>query len=101
MKASIFFLSFLCISCYVTLSVSAKQGDALKRLHNAKFLRKTSEDDVVNVYTTSLPSNEVRVLPQEKLKEKDRIVKLPGQPNVTFTQYGGYVTVNEQDVIEL
>ncbi|KAF6147193.1 hypothetical protein GIB67_025465 [Kingdonia uniflora] len=66
-------------------------GSRLKRV-----LRKTSEDDVVNVYTTSLPSNEVRVLPQEKLKEKDRIVKLPGEPNVTFTQYGGYVTVNEE-----
>ncbi|XP_010694765.2 serine carboxypeptidase-like 40 [Beta vulgaris subsp. vulgaris] len=29
-------------------------------------------------------------------KERDRIVKLPGQPPVNFTQYGGYVTVDSK-----
>ncbi|GFP84292.1 serine carboxypeptidase-like 40 [Phtheirospermum japonicum] len=33
---------------------------------------------------------------QEGLKEKDRITKLPGQPNVAFSQYGGYVTVDQK-----
>ena len=35
------------------------------------------------------------VYSQEGLKEKDRIEKLPGQPNVKFSQYGGYVTVDK------
>ncbi|CAO2817366.1 unnamed protein product [Amaranthus hypochondriacus] len=30
----------------------------------------------------------------KEMKKKDRIVKLPGQPPVNFTQYGGYVTVD-------
>ncbi|KAH6765875.1 serine carboxypeptidase-like 40 [Perilla frutescens var. hirtella] len=30
----------------------------------------------------------------EGLKERDRIERLPGQPEVEFNQYGGYVTVN-------
>lgn len=30
------------------------------------------------------------------LKEKDLIKKLPGQPSVSFRQYGGYVTVDER-----
>ncbi|KAL1559579.1 Serine carboxypeptidase-like 40, variant 2 [Salvia divinorum] len=29
------------------------------------------------------------------MRESDRIEKLPGQPPVRFTQYGGYVTVNQ------
>lgn len=29
-------------------------------------------------------------------QERDRISSLPGQPAVTFSQYSGYVTVNEQ-----
>ena len=28
--------------------------------------------------------------------ELDRIVRLPGQPSVTFNQFSGYVTVNEK-----
>lgn len=35
---------------------------------------------------SSLPSRE---------QEKDRIKALPGQPKVTFSQYSGYVNVNE------
>ncbi|KAF7836099.1 serine carboxypeptidase-like 40 [Senna tora] len=30
------------------------------------------------------------------MKEKDRIWKLPGQPKVRFSQYGGYVSVDEE-----
>jgi serine carboxypeptidase-like clade 2 len=28
-------------------------------------------------------------------QEADRVIRLPGQPEVTFKQYAGYVTVNE------
>ncbi|CAL1374421.1 unnamed protein product [Linum trigynum] len=34
-------------------------------------------------------------LPVESACESDRIVKLPGQPKVSFQQYAGYVTVDE------
>uniref|UniRef100_A0A7N2LDI3 Uncharacterized protein n=1 Tax=Quercus lobata TaxID=97700 RepID=A0A7N2LDI3_QUELO len=39
--------------------------------------------------------NETNVNAQEGLKEKDTIERLPGQPYVNFSQYGGYVTVDE------
>ncbi|XP_062173809.1 serine carboxypeptidase-like 40 [Alnus glutinosa] len=39
--------------------------------------------------------NETNVYPQEGFKEKDRIERLPGQPPVNFSQYGGYITVNK------
>jgi len=39
--------------------------------------------------------NEANVLPQEGFKEKDKIERLPGQPPVEFSQYGGYVTVDK------
>ncbi|KAJ1702067.1 hypothetical protein LUZ63_001846 [Rhynchospora breviuscula] len=32
----------------------------------------------------------------QKLQDADRVIQLPGQPAVTFKQYAGYVTVNEQ-----
>ena len=31
-----------------------------------------------------------------KEQEQDRISALPGQPRVAFSQFSGYVTVNEQ-----
>ncbi|XP_040992930.1 serine carboxypeptidase-like 40 [Juglans microcarpa x Juglans regia] len=40
--------------------------------------------------------NEDKVyVPQECSKEEDRIERLPGQPQVKFSQYGGYVTVDK------
>ena len=36
-----------------------------------------------------------KILPQKGMKEKDRIERLPGQPHVGFSQYGGYVTIDE------
>lgn len=30
-------------------------------------------------------------------RERDRIASLPGQPPVAFSQYSGYVAVNEED----
>uniref|UniRef100_A0A2N9HT13 Carboxypeptidase n=1 Tax=Fagus sylvatica TaxID=28930 RepID=A0A2N9HT13_FAGSY len=62
-------LSFLTLSCFVAQTHGNKQ---------------------VQAYHV----NESNVYPQEGLKEKDRIERLPGQPHVNFSQYGGYVTVN-------
>ncbi|KAF6172151.1 hypothetical protein GIB67_003843 [Kingdonia uniflora] len=39
---------------------------------------------------------EAKVLSQEGLKEKDLIDRLSGQPYVSITQYGGYVTINDK-----
>ncbi|XP_008443850.2 serine carboxypeptidase 24-like isoform X2 [Cucumis melo] len=33
---------------------------------------------------------------EQQFQEKDKITFLPGQPAVTFSQYSGYVTVNQQ-----
>ncbi|KAK7304823.1 hypothetical protein VNO77_42712 [Canavalia gladiata] len=42
-------------------------------------------------------SNVLCIVPQvPKEQEQDRISSLPGQPPVTFSQFSGYVTVNEQ-----
>lgn len=41
------------------------------------------------------PSSLRSVANQEELRERDLIRRLPGQPPVSFDQYGGYVTVNE------
>ena len=40
---------------------------------------------------------EITLLSPEVLRQQevDRVVRLPGQPKVNFTQYSGYVTVNE------
>ncbi|XP_021736394.1 serine carboxypeptidase-like 40 [Chenopodium quinoa] len=38
----------------------------------------------------------VRRSRRDHQKERDRVVKLPGQPPVDFSQYGGYVTVDNK-----
>ncbi|KAL2460223.1 Serine carboxypeptidase-like 40 [Abeliophyllum distichum] len=47
-----------------------------------------TEDVVATEYSP------VYVAPQQGLKEVDKIVTLPGQPKVNFSQYSGYVTVD-------
>ncbi|KAL1206446.1 Serine carboxypeptidase-like 38 [Cardamine amara subsp. amara] len=49
----------------------------------SQIIHCTSQTDVIR--PQSIPSE----------KEKDLIKKLPGQPSVSFRQYGGYVSVNE------
>jgi serine carboxypeptidase-like clade 2 len=39
-------------------------------------------------------SSTIAALPKQQ--ELDRITALPGQPPVTFSQFSGYITVNEQ-----
>ncbi|CAL5380144.1 unnamed protein product [Camellia sinensis] len=70
-----------------------KQSEALDNLYRAK-LKKNSAINT-NLFEAIRHVGGVEVYPQEELKERDRIVRLPRQPNVEFTQYGGYVTLNE------
>lgn len=76
---------------------SKRQEEALKNLNKSK-LRGGDSIDKSNYYY----NNEENIVEfdeeiQEGLKEKDRIVRLPGQPlsAVKFSHYGGYVTVDK------
>ena len=72
-------------------------------IHGSKPLAQA----IGNLYKSMLKTNmipfEVPVLDLDNivqysqlgLKEKDRIERLPGQPKVNFSQYGGYVTVDK------
>ncbi|KAI7993098.1 Serine carboxypeptidase-like 45 [Camellia lanceoleosa] len=47
-------------------------------------------------YSCMLPLMGSCVLRVESLPEADKIMVLPGQPQVSFQQFGGYITVDEQ-----
>ncbi|XP_057512803.1 putative serine carboxypeptidase-like 53 [Actinidia eriantha] len=89
--SSIVFFSLL-ISTFLATTHGKKQTEALGHLYKAK---QTKNSDVDTSGFEVIRHDRVEVLPQEGLKERDRIEKLPGQPNVAFSHYGGYVTVNE------
>ncbi|KAJ8573605.1 hypothetical protein K7X08_010116 [Anisodus acutangulus] len=95
-KITFFFLLFtLFLSHFVASSLAKRQGDVLGNFYKAK----QKKNSVINksYFTAALENVELDkvILPQDGLKEKDWIKKLPGQPPVKFQQYGGYVTVNE------
>ncbi|KAF3672901.1 Serine carboxypeptidase-like 40 [Capsicum annuum] len=72
-----------------------KQSDILGKFNKAKRKRDSSiEKSYLLAALENIEIDKV-ILPQDGLKEKDWIKKLPGQPSVKFQQYGGYVTVNE------
>ncbi|KAK7312108.1 hypothetical protein VNO77_35706 [Canavalia gladiata] len=88
-----FLLSFLILSFYVAEISGSKQVGALNKLYKSK-LRGTSQIDRSDFEVQEFGHDGI-VYSQEGLKEKDRIERLPGQPLVNFSQYGGYVTLNE------
>ncbi|XP_010279512.1 PREDICTED: serine carboxypeptidase-like 40 isoform X2 [Nelumbo nucifera] len=94
-KVDLVICFLLSLSCYVAQS-HGRQADALARLYQAKLQNKAGID-LTSSYEMKMTQiiNEAEVLPQEGLKEKDMIERLPGQPPVGFKQYGGYVTVDE------
>ncbi|XP_065633787.1 serine carboxypeptidase-like 40 [Quercus suber] len=69
------------------------QGQTLDFLHNST-LKKSSGFDT-SFFEAIDNVDETSVHHQEGLKEKDRIERLPGQTQVNFSQYGGYVTVDK------
>ncbi|KAI3719621.1 hypothetical protein L6452_20523 [Arctium lappa] len=71
-----------------------KQTQALSLLYKAKWSR-NSAIDTTHFEPPRHMNKPDLVLPQQGLKETDKIDRLPGQPYVKFNQYGGYVTVNE------
>lgn len=88
-----FFFLYLYL-CFTPLGGHSRQEDALSHLFDAKLMRNVGIDK--NFYDELKVIDRARVLPQDGLKETDRIEKLPGQPHVEFTQYGGYITVDDK-----
>ncbi|XP_028776305.1 serine carboxypeptidase-like 40 [Neltuma alba] len=83
---------------------SRRQEQALRNLNKAKFrgggsIDRSSETIFEADKAVFGDYNDDRsryYYPQQGLKEKDRIERLPGQPEgVSFSQYGGYVTVDK------
>jgi len=94
----LFFFSVSCLLAQTHGSVG-KVGKALDFLFKPKLKESlgvdTSPFEVSNVVDEAdKVDNHVPV--EVGLKDKDRIVRLPGQPQVNFSQYGGYVTVNKE-----
>lgn len=94
----LFLVSFLIVTLFVAEIHGSKQAKALDNLHKSKFRANSQVDrsddfeaQEINVVHSSDHDHDH----QDGLKEKDRIEKLPGQPHVKFSQYGGYVTVDK------
>ncbi|KAJ9563919.1 hypothetical protein OSB04_009079 [Centaurea solstitialis] len=87
-------ISLLFLTFASQIQAANKQTQALSLLYKAKW----SGDSAIDTSHFEPPRHMNKaniVLPQEGLKENDKINRLPGQPHVKFDQYGGYVTVNE------
>lgn len=87
-------------SCLVgEIQCRKQQGEALGNLYKAKlkgFIRTSSLEYHSSADThTASPDHHHHDLMMRSKKEEDRIVRLPGQPMVDFSQFGGYVTVDE------
>ncbi|XP_057748957.1 serine carboxypeptidase-like 40 [Arachis stenosperma] len=100
------FLSLLVLSSFVAEihGSNNKQVQALNNLHKSKFRARSSSSSSSQDVThrsefevEELHNYDDVIDSQEGLKEKDRILRLPGQPQVKFSQYGGYVTVDKSN----
>ncbi|KAG9149180.1 hypothetical protein Leryth_003173 [Lithospermum erythrorhizon] len=79
------------VQCYEGIEL-----DPLQKL--LALMRERPSINSVNEYNNNETEYEaVYVGPQDGLKEADKIGALPGQPEVLFDQYSGYVTVDPSD----
>nr|XP_043625814.1 serine carboxypeptidase-like 40 [Erigeron canadensis] len=105
MEKTIFLIAIVSLSTfqvvYVTVVTQATNKHKLLNLDNLYNIKKSpnSTIDTSIHFESSLFVNNLAsvVLPQEGLKNNDKIHKFPGQPYVRFDQYGGYVTVDQSD----
>ncbi|XP_073120272.1 serine carboxypeptidase 1-like [Henckelia pumila] len=81
----VLYLSAL-VRCY-----GGQEQDVLEAFINSRRARVSESHDVEDFSTEYSP---MYVAPQEGLKDADRILALPGQPAVNFSQYSGYVTID-------
>lgn len=87
--ASIFLLSFVCVA--VTVQCYGGRGfDPVTEFMKVRRSKKSES------YDTREFAGEYRPVYAglQGLKEADAILSLPGQPQVNFSQYSGYVTVD-------
>lgn len=94
MEKRLFSSLILLVVFLVGKSHCKKQTEQLGHFYNAKLkensgIDKSLFEGIHHVKTAS------KLHPQEGLKEKDRIQRLPGQPQVKFSQYAGYVIVDK------
>ncbi|KAI4333073.1 hypothetical protein L6164_017923 [Bauhinia variegata] len=93
-RSCLVLLSFLIILSFSVARIhGSKQAQALGNFQMSKFKGSSLIDQSHFEAEEILYNAEAHL--QEGLKEKDRIEKLPGQPSVKFSQYGGYVTVDK------
>lgn len=93
-KACLILLCILIFTSFLTgESRLKKEGDALAQLYKTKLQRNSIID--TSLFQAIEFDAVAKVLPQEGLKEKDKVKALPGQPPVEFDQYGGYVTIDQ------
>lgn len=84
----IFLISVTCLFA----SVQCKNRDPLRELLKGHMNKRSEAYAVVEEASTDY--SPVYMAPQHGLKEADKIMGLPGQPEVSFLQYSGYVTVD-------
>ncbi|XP_074565219.1 serine carboxypeptidase II-3-like [Curcuma longa] len=92
----VFFFFFLCLlhcmTCY-----TVRQGDALNKFYfSNRTTRRSSSSSSSSVSNRlSISDLKSKVYDNYGLKEGDKVIQLPGQPDgVNFNQYAGYVTVD-------
>ncbi|XP_071933374.1 serine carboxypeptidase-like 40 isoform X1 [Coffea arabica] len=88
-KTQILLLSALLLSSLVLKTPGKSCSEADYQFFKAKS-KPVSNIDISHFTAFKKPPEPI----QEGLKEKDIIHKLPGQPPVSFKQYGGYITIN-------
>ena len=86
-------LFFLSLSCFLAQTHGKKERHSLDYLYKAGLKQNFGVD--TSLFKVIDHVNEANVHPQVGLKQEDRIERLPGQPHVNFSQYGGYVTVDK------
>ena len=86
-------LFFLSLSCFLSQTHGKKERHGLDYLYKARLKKNFGVD--TSLFKVTDHVNEAKVHPQVGMKQEDRIERLPGQPHVNFSQYGGYVTVDK------
>ncbi|KAE9584728.1 putative carboxypeptidase D [Lupinus albus] len=87
-------ISLLIISFFMNEICGSKQGQVFDKFQKSKY-KVDSRTDRSDFNAQEVVVDNHIVHYQKGLKEKDRIDKLPGQPHVNFSQYGGYVTIDK------
>ncbi|KAL8541343.1 hypothetical protein ACS0TY_002553 [Phlomoides rotata] len=91
-SACIFLVAIVCLTVSVQC-YSGRRVDTFREIIRA-HRTKGSSTNHVSEHGLIKDYSPVYVGSQDGLKEADRITDMPGQPDVSFTQYSGYVTVD-------